>query len=182
MHHHPDDASLGKGLDGLVAIGASVQIFQTHCLKFGLDAVECARLVSTVRLDSTSLGLSCNAEQEVRCYPKSIYRSLDGSCNNLQNPVWGSAFTNYSRLLFPQYAAVWTGKAISCCKVDGQLPSPRYIHPHCNAITVSEDGPDYGKHGIRCLNSVRTLPVIKSDFSLELAEQLDDYYHKHLSN
>ncbi|KAJ8676076.1 hypothetical protein QAD02_011862 [Eretmocerus hayati] len=235
MHHYPNDASLEKGLEALVAIGASAQLSQAHCLKFGLDAVECARLISTVRLDSTSLGKSCNAEQEVRCNSKSIYRSLDGSCNNLQNPKWGSAFTAYSRLLFPQYAdgiqiprkergaqalpnaralsvalagqndktdvsrtlalmqwsefvshdiaytparkMIWTGKAISCCRDDGQLPSPRYIHPHCNAITVSEDDPDYGKHGIRCLNYVRSLPVIKSDCTFGPAEQMNQVSH-----
>ncbi|KAJ8669410.1 hypothetical protein QAD02_000669 [Eretmocerus hayati] len=33
MHHHPNNASLGKGLDGLIKIGSSAQLFHTHCLK-----------------------------------------------------------------------------------------------------------------------------------------------------
>ena len=72
--------------------------------RYGLDPVECARYVSTVKLDGTSLGGLCLTNQEFDCDPKIKYRSLDGSCNNLENPKWGSAYTAYSRLLFPQYA------------------------------------------------------------------------------
>ena len=31
------------------------------------------------------------------------YRSFDGSCNNLENPLLGRAFTPFKRLLPPQY-------------------------------------------------------------------------------
>ncbi|GMR36562.1 hypothetical protein PMAYCL1PPCAC_06757, partial [Pristionchus mayeri] len=37
-----------------------------------------------------------------RCFHER-YRTLDGSCNNLQNPLLGAAFTPYSRLLPAQY-------------------------------------------------------------------------------
>lgn len=31
------------------------------------------------------------------------YRRIDGACNNLYNPAWGSTLTAYSRLLPPMY-------------------------------------------------------------------------------
>lgn len=34
----------------------------------------------------------------------SRYRSIDGSCNNLQNPTWGMAETPYGRLTKYNYA------------------------------------------------------------------------------
>ncbi|XP_043490799.1 peroxidase-like [Polistes fuscatus] len=36
--------------------------------------------------------------------PKNRYRSIDGTCNNIYNPTWGSANTRYGRLLPPNYA------------------------------------------------------------------------------
>lgn len=65
---------------------------------------ECAKYMSTVKLDSTALGDSCALDQRMECDTKYKYRSIDGTCNNLKNPKWGSAFTAYGRFLFPQYA------------------------------------------------------------------------------
>uniref|UniRef100_A0A336M809 CSON013346 protein n=1 Tax=Culicoides sonorensis TaxID=179676 RepID=A0A336M809_CULSO len=36
------------------------------------------------------------------CYHKK-YRSIDGTCNNMKNPLWGSSLTGFRRLLPPQY-------------------------------------------------------------------------------
>lgn len=35
--------------------------------------------------------------------PNTQYRSYDGTCNNLQNPLWGTPNTRYNRLLPPNY-------------------------------------------------------------------------------
>lgn len=56
---------------------------------------------------------------------KSRFRSLDGTCNNLQNPMWGSANNRYGRLLTPRY-----GDGISSppTSISGQdLPNSRLV-------------------------------------------------------
>uniref|UniRef100_V9GWQ8 Peroxidasin n=1 Tax=Craspedacusta sowerbii TaxID=128124 RepID=V9GWQ8_CRASO len=49
----------------------------------------------------------CTAHQRVAncsniCFHRK-YRSIDGSCNNLNHPMWGAALTPFSRLLRPVY-------------------------------------------------------------------------------
>lgn len=34
----------------------------------------------------------------VTCDKNAVYRSINGSCNNLENPLWGSVDTPYVRL------------------------------------------------------------------------------------
>lgn len=71
--------------------------------RFGLSKEECARYISTLKLDGTPLGDKCMASHVTSCDSKMKYRSIDGSCNNIDNPSWGSAMTAYTRILFPQY-------------------------------------------------------------------------------
>lgn len=53
-------------------------------------------------LRATPLGSACApVPQCPMVTPR--YRRLDGACNNLYNPVWGSTLTAYSRLLPPLY-------------------------------------------------------------------------------
>jgi peroxidase len=56
---------------------------------------------------------------------KSRYRTLDGTCNNLQNPMWGSANNRYGRLLTPRYG---DGVSTPTTSITGQdLPSSRLV-------------------------------------------------------
>lgn len=56
---------------------------------------------------------------------KSRYRTLDGSCNNMQNSMWGSANNRYGRLLTPRYG---DGISSPTASVTGQeLPSSRLV-------------------------------------------------------
>ena len=64
---------------------------------------ECARFVSTIKLEGTPLSAACEFKEEFNCNPNFKYRSIDGTCNNLENPKLGSALTAYTRLLFPNY-------------------------------------------------------------------------------
>lgn len=56
---------------------------------------------------------------------KSRYRTLDGSCNNMEHPMWGSANNRYGRLLTPRYG---DGISSPTTSVTGQdLPSSRLV-------------------------------------------------------
>jgi len=39
-----------------------------------------------------------NCAPKVTCDENSMYRTIDGSCNNLENPLWGATKTPYVRL------------------------------------------------------------------------------------
>lgn len=56
---------------------------------------------------------------------KSRYRTLDGTCNNLQQPLWGSANNRYGRLLTPRYG---DGISSPTTSISGQdLPNSRLV-------------------------------------------------------
>lgn len=56
---------------------------------------------------------------------KSRYRTLDGTCNNMEHPMWGSANNRYGRLLTPRYG---DGISSPTTSVTGQdLPSSRLV-------------------------------------------------------
>ncbi|KPJ19441.1 Peroxidase [Papilio machaon] len=57
--------------------------------------------------------------------PKARYRSLDGSCNNIQTPVWGTPQTPYGRLVQYNYADGVSAMPVS--QTGRQLPNPREI-------------------------------------------------------
>ncbi|KAK4882080.1 hypothetical protein RN001_005399 [Aquatica leii] len=57
--------------------------------------------------------------------PAAIYRSYDGSCNNLKNPTWGASQTPYGRLLPPKYGDGISSAALA--KSGNELPWPRSI-------------------------------------------------------
>jgi len=70
------------------------------------NRIQCAKELSKVKLDRTSLGDACASKynNETACDGVNTkYRSADGSCNNLKHSFWGKANTAYKRLLFPAY-------------------------------------------------------------------------------
>lgn len=55
----------------------------------------------------------------------SKYRTIDGSCNNIDHPLWGTAYSKFSRILKAEYA---DGVSAFQKSVTGhELPSPRFI-------------------------------------------------------
>ncbi|KAJ0177643.1 hypothetical protein K1T71_006516 [Dendrolimus kikuchii] len=57
--------------------------------------------------------------------PKSKYRSIDGSCNNLEHPQWGQRGAPFTRIAAPRYAdGIY---AMPVAKNGGPLPNPRVI-------------------------------------------------------
>ncbi|KAF5283068.1 hypothetical protein FQR65_LT14085 [Abscondita terminalis] len=73
--------------------------------------------------DPSSTDLQC-ARPPASC-PENIYRSIDGSCNNLAQPTWGAASTPYGRLLPPKYGDGISSAALA--KSGNELPWPRSI-------------------------------------------------------
>lgn len=100
----PSEDAFERSLDAIVATKASSYLLHQSCRRFGLDKSECARYISTLPLHGTPLNSACSTTGPSKiCNPKAKYRTIDGTCNNLENPSWGSAMTAYNRLLFPQY-------------------------------------------------------------------------------
>ncbi len=73
------------------------------------------RRIATAYSQKSSCPFASNA---IVCDPKNKYRSFDGTCNNLNNGLFGSVNTPYQRFLQPEYAdgtdlprvKTWTGK------------------------------------------------------------------------
>ncbi|XP_064614042.1 peroxidasin-like [Liolophura sinensis] len=68
--------------------------------KYGLEvSLATALLNPAARRHS----LSCPYKPPINCERFTRYRTVDGSCNNLNSPLWGAAFTPFVRLLPPRY-------------------------------------------------------------------------------
>ncbi|KAG4075838.1 hypothetical protein HA402_003664 [Bradysia odoriphaga] len=68
-------------------------------------------------------GLTCAAEP-ASC-AKSRYRTLDGTCNNLRNPLLGAANTRYGRLISPKYGDGVSSPSVSL--TGEELPAARLV-------------------------------------------------------
>lgn len=78
--------------------------------------------------------------------PHSHYRTYDGSCNNLVNPLWGMANTRYGRLLSPKYGDGVSSPTVSVSGND--LPNARSV----SVIVFGEDDvpdPDFTLHNMQ---------------------------------
>uniref|UniRef100_A0A0C9R1B3 Pxd_2 protein n=1 Tax=Fopius arisanus TaxID=64838 RepID=A0A0C9R1B3_9HYME len=236
LYASPNEEAVNLQLQAEVVTKASMYLVQQYCQRFGVSDEACAHFVSKSKLNGTTVGDACAAKQRVSCRSNYPYRTIDGSCNNPDNPRWGSALTAYSRILFPSYAdgiqqprgasqrphvlpgarlvstrlsrsndqsdvfktlavmqwsqfiandmahtvvrkMVTMKEPISCCSSDGRSPAPRYLHPHCAHISVPEEDPVYGQHAIRCMNYVRSMPVLKTDCSFGPMEQMNQVTH-----
>ncbi|KAL5236551.1 hypothetical protein ACI65C_003961 [Semiaphis heraclei] len=90
--------------DAEIITKASDFIIRSCCPNGGQE--QCAKDISKVKLDKTSLGHKCLAmyNNKTQCIGMNMkYRSPDGSCNNLKRSFSGKATTPYNRLLFPSY-------------------------------------------------------------------------------
>ncbi|XP_053639505.1 salivary peroxidase/catechol oxidase-like isoform X3 [Cherax quadricarinatus] len=88
---------------------------------FGLEQVS---LRNTALYDDCPVKTDQLTELDCPAY-SAMFRTLDGTCNNLENPGWGAAFRPFARFLPPDYSdgidklreSVW----------EGELPNPRRI-------------------------------------------------------
>lgn len=71
------------------------------------------------------------------CNRKARYRTIDGSCNNLQNPLFGKSLTPLQRILDNDYA---DGLMLPRVDARGQeLPSARFVSTTTRFNQVNED-------------------------------------------
>ncbi|KAK6174188.1 hypothetical protein SNE40_017509 [Patella caerulea] len=68
---------------------------------FNVDSLLRRAGVTTTAVQTRRLG--CNAASGVRCDPNALFRTADGTCNNLQFSKWGSAFIPMRRFQPPAY-------------------------------------------------------------------------------
>ena len=79
-------------------------------------------------LASNNETFTCPFNQKLlECDPNEKYRSLDGTCNNLLNPLLGSIETPHKRLLKPEYEDGFSKPRNKASSGLADLPSPRYI-------------------------------------------------------
>ncbi|KAJ9573877.1 hypothetical protein L9F63_008737, partial [Diploptera punctata] len=139
----------------------------------------------------------------VRSCPPSKYRSLDGSCNNVRHPEWGSRGTPFIRMLPPDYA-----DGVSAPRWSEHLPPPSKIirglsdvkvqlHEHVTSllaiwgqmvlrdlavIKTSESVNccqnkhpecDQDDSGTICHNHMRSVPVLSEECQFEQREQMN---------
>ncbi|XP_071122924.1 peroxidase-like protein [Mytilus edulis] len=79
----------------------------------------------------------CDEREQISCDKDASYRTIDGTCNNLQNKLTGAAFTPQSRFLEPTYGDPNNFGSVPRIKgKNGEvLKSPRVIS---NAVLKSE--------------------------------------------
>lgn len=56
------------------------------------------------RDEISEIKYACIQKETTDCSNKQNYREIDGRCNNLQNPLWGSSHIAFYRLLDPDYS------------------------------------------------------------------------------
>ena len=91
--------------------------------RFSLTADQAAFGLNDFSIKETLIGDKCPVGGP--CDAHQPYRAADGSCNNLEMPLWGSANSAFQRTLLPQYSdGVWRPKV---GKTGAALPSPRLV-------------------------------------------------------
>ncbi|XP_064085733.1 peroxidase-like isoform X2 [Macrobrachium nipponense] len=121
-----------------------LQFFRTSplAIKLSRDALtnaeSCDYLATKFRLTPEQAGyglqrfsvkdtiISDTCPEPPRCRKKEhFYRTVDGSCNNLDHPTWGQARTTFQRILPPQYSDGLFRPRES--RTGGALPSARLV-------------------------------------------------------
>ena len=81
---------------------------------------------STLNRPKRAIVATCPFNQTIKCDVTSKYQSFDGTCNNINNPLYGAAHTPYTRYLTPKYDdGVNSPRTKS--EDGGLLPNPRLI-------------------------------------------------------
>ena len=88
---------------------------------------------------TTPKKVKCPFPAKIRCKPTSAYRSFEGTCNNLENPLLGSIETPHKRFLSPAYDDGFGMPRVKSVS-GGNLPNPRLV-----STTVNSDNSVFEK-------------------------------------
>ena len=105
--------------DAMISISGSQNLGE----RFSLTADQAAFGLNDFSIKETLIGDKCPSGGP--CEAHHPFRAADGSCNNLEQPLWGAANTAFQRTLLPAYSdGVWRPKA---ARAGGSLPSARLV-------------------------------------------------------
>nr|XP_045591926.1 peroxidase-like [Procambarus clarkii] len=107
--------------------------------RFRLSPLQAGYGLQQFELSNTVLSETCPQEPECRERDR-FYRTVDGSCNNLDNPMSGQARTTFQRLRPPHYSDGLFRPRQSV--LGGPLPSARLVSTSI-AGDVDNPSPDY---------------------------------------
>ncbi|XP_052775875.1 chorion peroxidase-like [Mya arenaria] len=101
--------------------------------------------------------------QKPNCDRSVKFRTIDGSCNNVANPLWGRSQTPFERLLLRHAKA-----NLDCCT------KPK--RPGCFPIDIPPNDPFFPPNRT-CINMVRALPTTPLDCTISVRQQLNQITH-----
>ena len=78
-------------------------LFPFFSFSWSVSPADIRNRLSRTSITGTPLAESCPEKKQHICQPQK-YRHATSFCNNVQNPTWGSADTNYGRLLQASYS------------------------------------------------------------------------------
>ncbi|CAH1100326.1 unnamed protein product [Psylliodes chrysocephalus] len=133
-------------------------IFLVTCYAFGICDREC--------------GL-----ENIVCNDSAKFRSIDGSCNNLNNPIWGTSYSVYDRLLPPKYGDSMHSfpKALSGKRLPNARKMTTKIYSNFMPETISQISLSTMQYGNIVANdmSFTYLPSSNIDCCTENLQRLD---------
>ncbi|CAG9818035.1 unnamed protein product, partial [Phaedon cochleariae] len=104
--YRSEDRAIERGRKALIAARATVQLANMFCMSYKLNYDDCLAAINKFSLKDSSLKSVCD-HLEKKCSPEeyqNMYRSAEGSCNNIKKSSLGESFTGYTRLLAPDYS------------------------------------------------------------------------------
>ncbi|XP_041988784.1 peroxidase-like isoform X2 [Aricia agestis] len=91
-------------------------------------------------------------------------------------PVW-TQFIYHDLVHTPVRKTMHTDQAIRCCDNSGNNLAPRYIHPNCMPISVSDKDPVFKNWFVSCMEYTRSMTTYRGDCTFGAAEQMNQATH-----
>uniref|UniRef100_A0A915D5A7 Chorion peroxidase n=1 Tax=Ditylenchus dipsaci TaxID=166011 RepID=A0A915D5A7_9BILA len=126
MEHTRSDRTVRERAFGaLVALSATKRLKRRHMENLQQND-DLMRMIQAVCLTGKAAVSSIHCDDS-----NSMYRQIDGHCNNVENPQWGANYSPFQRLLPPDYADGISEPRRSSFLINGNtrapLPNPRLL-------------------------------------------------------